>query len=134
MNKDAATLSDVPATPNSIKNKSQTNSVDCPTPNANDSYVLRKRTSGVHRTPGNDIENSNRKGANMIGDETNRYYNKLHLIKELSDCLTYLKNGVLYRNKRVFNKIKQIQQQTKSSISNYSNSSHSAAAVNQSLH
>lgn len=72
-----------------------------------------KRASGVHSTPGNDIENSNRKGVHMADDDTNRYYNKLHLIKELADRLTYLRNGVLYRNKRVFNKIRQIQQQTK---------------------
>jgi hypothetical protein len=71
-----------------------------------------KRTSGggLHSTPGNDnIENSNRKGVHIGGDDdTNRFYNKLHLIKELADCLTYFKNGVLYRNKRVFNKIRQI--------------------------
>jgi len=57
-------------------------------------------------TPNHEFENSNRKGHG--GDDTNRFHN-LHLIAELAECLTYFKNGVLYRNKRVFNKIKQIQ-------------------------
>lgn len=64
------------------------------------------------------------------GDETCRF--NLHLINELANCLTYLKHGVLYRNKRVYAKIRQIQMQqaaTKRSISNYSNSSNSAIAT-----
>lgn len=59
-----------------------------------------------------------------MGDDSCRF--NLHLIKELADCLTFLKNGVFYRNKRVYNKIRQIQLITKRSISNYSNSSNSA--------
>ena len=39
------------------------------------------------------------------GDETNRLMG-FNLIEELQSCLTFLKVGVLYRNKRVFNKIK----------------------------
>ena len=37
--------------------------------------------------------------------------------------MTFLKNGILYRNKRVFTKIKQIQSRVKRGTSNYSNSS-----------
>jgi hypothetical protein len=65
-----------------------------------------------------------------VGDETCRF--SLHLINELANCLTYFKHGVLYRNKRVYTKIRQIQMQqaaTKRSISNYSNSSNSAIAT-----
>jgi hypothetical protein len=39
-----------------------------------------------------------------MGDDSCRF--NLHLIKELADCLTFLKNGVFYRNKRVYNKIR----------------------------
>jgi hypothetical protein len=39
------------------------------------------------------------------GEETNRMMG-FHLIEELYCCLTFLKNGILYRNRRVFNKIK----------------------------
>lgn len=38
------------------------------------------------------------------GEETNRFY--INLIEELACCLNFLKSGVLYRNKRVFNKLK----------------------------
>ena len=41
----------------------------------------------------------------MKGSETQRQY-CLHLVEQLSDTLSYLKAGVLYRNKRVFNKLK----------------------------
>lgn len=104
-------LSDLPASTHSINNKSQSNSVDGQGPANVTSGTHNKRTSGggLHSTPGNDnIENSNRKGIHAADDDTNRLYNKLHLIKELADCLSYFKNGVLYRNKRVFNKIRQI--------------------------
>lgn len=40
----------------------------------------------------------------LVGDETCRF--SLHLINELSNCLTYLKHGVLYRNKRVYTRIR----------------------------
>ena len=44
-------------------------------------------------------------GINVVaGDETCRF--NLHLINELANCLTYLKYGVLYRNKRVYTKIR----------------------------
>ena len=38
------------------------------------------------------------------GEETNRFC--INLIEELACCLNFLKGGVLYRNKRVFNKLK----------------------------
>jgi len=50
---------------------------------------------------------------------------ELNLIEELQNCLTFFKNGALYRNKRVFNKIRQMQLKSKRSISNNSNSSYS---------
>ena len=40
------------------------------------------------------------------GYETNRFC--LHLVEELGETLSFLKNGVLYRNKRVYNKLKAI--------------------------
>lgn len=57
------------------------------------------------------------------GEDTNGFY--VNLIEELACCLNFLKGGVLYRNKRVFTKLKQIQLKSKRSASNYSNSSHS---------
>ena len=82
--------------------------MDGPANNTSGTHNKRMSGVGLHSTPGNDnIENSNRKGIHAGGDDdTNRFYNKLHLIKELADCLTYYRNGVLYRNKRVFNKIR----------------------------
>jgi hypothetical protein len=56
------------------------------------------------------------------GEETTRLLG-FNLIEELQNCLTFLKHGVLYRNKRVFAKIKQIQTKPKRGTSNYSNSS-----------
>jgi hypothetical protein len=38
------------------------------------------------------------------GEETNRFC--INLIEELACCLNFLKGGVLYRNKRVFSKLK----------------------------
>ena len=37
-------------------------------------------------------------------EETNGFY--VDLVEELACCLSFLKVGVLYRNKRVFNKLK----------------------------
>ena len=55
-------------------------------------------------------------------DATERYC--LHLIDELASTLNFLKQGILYRNKRVYNKLKALSLKTKRSASNYSNSSH----------
>ena len=55
-------------------------------------------------------------------EETHRV---LNLVEELGSCMTFFKNGVLYRNKRVFAKLKHFQLKSKRSASNYSNSSHS---------
>ena len=55
-------------------------------------------------------------------EETHRV---LNLVEELGSCMTFFKNGVLYRNKRVFTKLKHFQLKSKRSASNYSNSSHS---------
>ena len=55
-------------------------------------------------------DNTEEKKSNRVldstkgGEETNRFC--LNLIEELACCLNFLKGGVLYRNKRVFNKIK----------------------------
>ena len=61
------------------------------------------------------------------GEDTSRY--NFHLIEELACSLTFLKQGILYRNKRVYNKLKAIQLKTKRSASNYSNSSNSFPAA-----
>lgn len=58
------------------------------------------------------------------GEDSARF---LNLINELANTLTYFNQGVLYRNKRVFLKIRQINQ-VKRSISNYSNSSNTGLA------
>ena len=76
----------------------------------------------------NDNSNEEKKNNTVLestkgGEETNRFF--INLIEELSCCLNFLKGGVLFRNKRVFNKIKQIQLKSKRSASNYSNSSNS---------
>mmetsp|Transcript_30612 Transcript_30612/g.46975 ORF Transcript_30612/g.46975 Transcript_30612/m.46975 type:complete len:258 (+) Transcript_30612:3071-3844(+) len=90
--------------------------------------------SGRDRThSGNDmsvnLQNSaeggakNNSGINLTASKDDSATAHLHLIEELQACLTFLKGGVLYRNKRVFTKIKQMK--TKRSASNNSNSSHS---------
>ena len=50
---------------------------------------------------------------------------QLGYIEELKKCLKFFTNGCLYRNKRVFIKIKTMQQHSKRSSSNFSNGSSS---------
>lgn len=53
--------------------------------------------------------------------ETQRFC--LHLVEELAETLSFLKTGVLYRNKRVYNKLKAVcmrQHRLASDISSYS--------------
>jgi len=70
----------------------------------------------------NDISNPKEKPS-PHGDDSQRLTSPL--IEELCVTLNFLSKGVLYRNKRVFNKLKAISLKTKRSASTYSNCSHS---------
>jgi hypothetical protein len=68
------------------------------------------------------VNNSkNEKSLDQKENETQRFC--LHLVEELAETLSFLKSGVLYRNKRVFNKLKAVyqrQHRMTSDISSYS--------------
>jgi len=50
--------------------------------------------------------NKNERSSEPKDYESHRFC--LHLVEELAETLSFLKNGVLFRNKRVYNKLKAV--------------------------